>query len=295
MKANDDAFDAILTECQNAGRSPEIALMNLLIAAENAAVVQDVLSRRIGTSRYAGRIASVMEQNEEGCRRVADMLSSGVDSPPENGTIEEGIRFCRTLFDWSVQQSEEASVALYSFANPSLLREATREIEELFTAWGLVGADRTALDIGCGIGRLEQALAPRLSRIVAIDVSEAMIAAARRRCAELSNVAFQMCSGRDLGDYADGAFDLVFAVDSFPYLVQSGMALVDAHFAEAARVLTADGDFVILDFSYRQEHALDCQDVARLAASYRFDAVVLGSRPFSIWDGTAFHLRKAAD
>jgi len=51
-----------------------------------------------------------------------------MDSPDPAPSVEEGIAFCERLFDWSVQQSEEASVALYSLGNPELLERATREI-----------------------------------------------------------------------------------------------------------------------------------------------------------------------
>jgi len=281
---------SLLREFEAIGDSPEIALMKLIIAAEDASFVERMLLPASG-SPYADRVVAVMRQNAAGCRRVAAMLASGVDTPPENGTIEEGIRFCRRLFDWSVAQSEEASVALYSFGNPALLREATREIAELFTTWGLLGPDKTALDIGCGIGRLEEALAPKLLHLTAIDVSEAMTAAARRRCVGISNVRVQTASGLDLRDHADGSFDLVFAVDSFPYLVQSGMPLVETHFAEAHRVLRGGGDFVILDFSYREESRRDEEDVGRLAVAHDFEVLVAGSRPFSLWNGKAFRLR----
>jgi cyclopropane fatty-acyl-phospholipid synthase-like methyltransferase len=290
MKALVEDCHALLRTCEASADSPQIALMKLLLATEDAPFVERLLRRARGTP-YADRVTAVMRQNAAGCLRVAAMLASGVDNPPENGTVEEGIRFCRRLFDWSVGQSEEASVALYSFGNPALLREATREIVELFWAWGVLGRERTALDIGCGIGRLEEVLASELLHLTAIDVSEAMTAAARRRCFAIPNVSVQTASGRDLRDHADQSFDLVFAVDSFPYLVQSGMTLVETHFAEVRRVLRDGGDFVILDFSYSEEPGRDGEDVTRLAAAHHFEVVVAGSRPFSLWNGKAFRLR----
>jgi SAM-dependent methyltransferase len=222
------------------------------------------------------------------------MLRAGVDCPPENATIEEGVAFCRRLFDWSVQQSEEASVALYSLGSPALLDAATQEIVAALAGWGSLGADKRALDIGCGIGRMEIALSPELGAIDAIDVSEKMIAAARRRCAHLGNVTLSTCSGLDLGAFGAGRFDLVFAVDSFPYLVQSGMPLVAAHFVEIARVLRTDGELVLLNFSYRGDAHADRRDVEALAAAHGFDLLVNGETPFALWNGAAFRLRKSA-
>jgi SAM-dependent methyltransferase len=266
--------------------------MRLLIACEDLSVAREVALAGSTSSPCAEGVARLLRDNEDGCRRIVEMLASGVDSPPVGASVEEGVRFCRRLFDWSVQQSEEASVALYSLASPSILRLATEEIERLFRAWGLLGTNRVALDIGCGIGRLEEVLAPRLGRIVAVDVSSEMIAVAQRRCASHGNVVFRTTSGLDLQDHEDASYDLVFAVDSVPYLVQSGMPLVADHFAEVARVLQAGGDFLILNYSYRDEPERDREEVAKLALAHGFEVSVLGARPFRIWDATAFHLRK---
>jgi len=41
--------------------------------------------------------------------------------------------------------------------------------------WNLLGLDLTVLDIGCGIGRIDLALAPLVGMITAIDISLHMI------------------------------------------------------------------------------------------------------------------------
>jgi len=120
-----------------------------------------------------------------------------------------------------------------------------------------------------------------------------MIEAAHRRCASIHNVRFSTCSGRDLEGIADARFDLVFAIDSFPYLLQAGMPLVETHFAEFRRVLRARGDLVILNFSYRDDVAEDRRDVAALADRHGFEVVVDGTSPFEIWNGIAFRLSRS--
>lgn len=283
--------------------SAQMTLMYWLKAAPDARAMRDGIKTAAVAANEAGppdmavalaTLASLVDRNYTGCERIARMVTSGVDTDAPARTVEEGIAFCRTLFDWSVDQSSESSVALYSLGNPEILAAATTEIVELFRRWSIVGADRAALEIGCGIGRFEVALARDLRSITGIDVSANMIAAARERCAGLSNVTLQQCSGQDLAGFSDAAFDLVFAVDSFPYLVQSGMALVQRHFAEASRVLRPGGDFVILEMSYRGDDALDRDDVMRLALEASFDVVVCGERALSLWDGMAFHLRSPA-
>jgi SAM-dependent methyltransferase len=280
----------IVARCEAGEISPTIALMEMLIATEDERAVERALKATDPSPRI-DEIGALLREHAAGCARVAAMLQSGMDSPPTAASQEEGVAFCRRLFDWSVKQSEEASVALYSLGSPALLDAATKEVASLLSGWGALDSGKEALDIGCGIGRMEVELASRLASIRAVDVSPEMLNAARRRCVA-SNVFFSSCSGLDLEELADGSFDLVFAVDSFPYIAQVGMPLVQKYFDEAWRVLRARGDFVILNFSYRGDLASDRRDVALAASSSGFDVLIDGSSPFSIWNGIAFRMRK---
>jgi predicted TPR repeat methyltransferase len=284
---------ATLKRCDEGEISPAIALMEMLIQTEDAVRVAELLRASLPRSESAGRIAELVEAHSAGCARVAAMLHSGVDSPPKNASVEEGVAFCRHLFDWSVRQSEEASVALYSLGDPALLHAATREIVEVLKTWHSLASTTRALDIGCGIGRMEEALSPILAEIHGIDVSGEMIAVARRRCGHLPNATLSTCTGLNLEGLEDEHFDLVLAVDSFPYLVQSGVALVMTHFAEVARVLRPSGELIVLNFSYRGDLALDRREVGVLCRTYGFDVVVDGEAPFSLWNAAAFRMKRS--
>lgn len=294
----------ILRRCLSGSLSPAVALMQLLIETEDVsavrAAVDDVTQRAASLSRATDSLlrdrvddlTQLVIENEPGCERIAEMLRSNVDSPEQAPTVEEGIAFCEKLFDWSVQQSEEASVALYSLGNPQLLERATREVIAQLELWNVISEKRVVLDIGCGIGRVAAELAPRVKEVHGIDVSGRMIETALRRTAALSNVRLMKSSGRDLREFGDETIDAAIAVDTFPYLNQSGPALVANFFAETARVLQPGGDFVILNYAYTGDDAGDAQEVSRLAEAHGFDVVVSADRPFVIWDGLAFHLRK---
>jgi cyclopropane fatty-acyl-phospholipid synthase-like methyltransferase len=294
----------ILVRCLSGALSPAVALMQLLIETEDAgavrATVDEVTRRAASLSRSTDSLlrdrvddlTQLVVENEQGCEKIAEMLRSNVDSPAPARSVEEGIAFCERLFDWSVQQSEEASVALYSLGNPQLLERATREIIAQLEAWNVIAQDRVVLDIGCGIGRVAAELAPRVREVHGIDVSGRMIETALRRCAPLSNVRLMKSSGRDLREFASESIDAVLAVDTFPYINQSGAALVATYFAEAARVLKPAGDFVILNYSYAQDEAESIADVKHLAGEHGFEVIIAGSRPLALWDGLAFHLRK---
>lgn len=285
----------ILIRYLDARISAEIALMNLLVTTRSLDAIQATLCVAIANSgpvetRLLNILSALAAENHQGCNRIAAMLLSGVDSDEPAASVDDGIAFCKRLFDWSVEQCAEASVALYSLGNPVILDAATNEIVDLMRAWHLLGRDRSLLEIGCGIGRLPKALASEVLAITGIDVSANMIRAARQRCAGYANVFLHECPGRDLAMFAPASFDFVYAVDSFPYLYQSGMPLLETHFNEVRRVLKSGGDFLILEFSYRGDLDADRRDVNRLAAS-GFEVLANGIRPFSLWDGAAFHLR----
>ena len=57
-------------------------------------------------------------------------------------------------------------------------------------------------------------------------------------------------------------------------------------------MLKAGGSLLIFNFSYRGDDTRDRDDVERLAREAGFVVIVPGTRPFSLWDGRAFHLRK---
>ena len=259
--------------------------MQLLIETE------DVASTRAAV-RGVDELEQLIVANAEGCERIAAILRAEVDSAKPAASVEEGIAFCERLFDWSVQQSEEASVALYSLGNPKLLERATAEIVSQLKAWGAVTKETTLLDIGCGIGRLLVALAPEVKSATGIDVSAEMVKAARRRCEPYSNVTVIKGDGRGLGDLEDAAFNVAVAVDSFPYLRQSGYALVERFFAESARVLKPGGQLVILNYSYSENDEADANEVRTLAAQNRLEVHLAGTRPFKLWDGIAFRMTK---
>jgi hypothetical protein len=49
---------------------------------------------------------------------------------------------------------------------------------------------------------------------------------------------------------------------------------------------------VILNFSYGDDEAADESTVRKLGGRHSFKTIAAGERPFSLWDGVAFHLRK---
>jgi SAM-dependent methyltransferase len=286
----------VLRRCARGELSPEVALARLLIAYGDLDALRSALAAAGRADRDAGvrgaieRVRNLLASNSAGSALVLAMLAR--ECATAEGPADE-VERCRDLFDQWVGDSPEASVALYSLGDPDLLGAATREVVALVDRLAVLGPERHVLEIGCGIGRFQQALAGRLAAITGIDIAPRMIETARQRCAGLPNVRLIETSGHDLSPFASGSFDAVLAIDAMPYLYRAGTALVVTHFAEVARVLRAGGDFVILNLSYRGDLELDRQDAHQLAAAAGFAILRNGTRDLELWDGATFHLRKA--
>jgi len=295
-------FHAALLRCARGETPANVAVMQLHAAAGAAAQVESVLAGALQACRTQASIADatiarlsaalvVARAHPQAFATVKAVLD-GLEHDGRDGDPEAAVAHWAATFDAAVQRSAEGSVALYALGDPGLLRAATDEVVQFLRAESLLGTGRDLLEIGCGIGRFEAALAPEVRRAVGIDVSAAMIMAAKERCAGLSNVDFRHSSGKDLSLFDDASFDVVLAVDSFPYLVLSGKALVESHTREAARVLRENGRLVILNFSYGGDDARDREEVARLADASGFTVLRAGTRQFSLWDGLVFDLAK---
>ncbi len=71
----------------------------------------------------------------------------------------------------------------------------------------------TALDFGCGVGRLSISMAQKIKHVTAVDISESHLDAANKLCKELNinNIEFKKI--QSLGDIKElGEFDLVFSL-----------------------------------------------------------------------------------
>lgn len=185
-------------------------------------------------------------------------------------------------FDAAVAAAPEASVAAWSLNDPALLARGTAELLAWLDSAGLIAPDRDVLDLGCGVGRVAAALAPRCRTVRGVDASPGMVAEARRRHAA-PNLYFAVVPGTGLAGLPPA--DLFLAVDVMPYLVQAGVA--ERHVADAAHLLRPGGHLAVFNLSYRGA-AFDAAAARRWAADYGFRLAVCGARPFALWDGSAF-------
>jgi SAM-dependent methyltransferase len=266
--------------------SAEVVIMQLLLALGGMKSVVECLAA-MPEQPAIHALQDIVARGQPGLAGAAALVEQGL-ARERTGAVAA----IRDQFDRAVAIAPEAAVALYSLGSAEILDRATAEIAVRLDEWGLLGPNVTALDIGCGIGRLEAALAPRLRMMTGIDVSPGMIEEAQRRCAALANVEFAVCDGVSLAGFAGRRFDLILAIDAFPYLVAADPALPERHIADAAHLLTRGGALVILNYSYRGDLDADRHAVAELSERYGLIVERRGTRDFAVWDGATFLLRR---
>ena len=97
----------------------------------------------------------------------------------------------------------------------------------------------TVVEIGCGIGRITRALATRARRVLALDVSEQMLARAREHNPDLATVSWLLGSGSDLAGIADADADACFSHVVFQHIPDPAITL--GYVREMGRVLVPGG------------------------------------------------------
>jgi ubiquinone/menaquinone biosynthesis C-methylase UbiE len=158
------------------------------------------------------------------------------------------VRLSRQQRDWEDLAAEDL---YWSILSSSSGRFRDRESEEFLEsgrieigralergeALGLPRAQRRALDFGCGAGRLTRALSERFGDVVGVDISEPMVAEARRVNGNAAR--FVVNTGPELRGFADASFDLVYTSNVLQHIPDAG--LIRSYVSELARVLGPGG------------------------------------------------------
>lgn len=112
-----------------------------------------------------------------------------------------------------------------SWASPEYTPEELLKIDRMLSAAAIREGMRV-LEPGCGTGRLTEILADRVGtkgHVTAMDISPAMVAAARKRLQERPNVTLSCSRLEDL--VLDREFDLVVCHQVFPHFEDKAAAL----------------------------------------------------------------------
>ena len=205
-----------------------------------------VRSRRDGTSRL---YRATLDRLEPSARELWSLVQQEVHDMPEARADAE--RLAAVLAERRSKSQEFFSTAAGQWDR--LRRELFGERGEVAPLLALLDPQWTVGDLGCGTGRLSEALAPFMHRVVAVDDSGSMREAAQARLAPYDHV--EVRSGR-LEDLPLETRELDLAV----------LALVLHHvpepakaLAEVARVVKPQGRVLVVDMQphnreeYRQE------------------------------------------
>jgi ubiquinone/menaquinone biosynthesis C-methylase UbiE/predicted transcriptional regulator len=208
-----------------------------------------VACRKDGTSRL---YRATLDELGSTARQLWALVRGEASEMPQAGADAE--RLTAVLAERRSKSQEFFSSAAGRW--DLLRRELFGERGEIAPLLGLLDPRWTVGDLGCGTGRVSEALAPFVRRVVAVDDSQPMLAIARERLA-----------GRDLGETVelrrgrlealpveDGELDVAVLSLVLHHLPEPARAL-----AEVGRVLRPGGRVLVVDMQphdredYRRE------------------------------------------
>jgi SAM-dependent methyltransferase len=100
-------------------------------------------------------------------------------------------------------------------------------------------AHESALDFGCGVGRLTRAMAESFAAVVGVDVAPGMIEQARRLNADRPTCSFVLNASDHLGFADDQSFDFVYSDIVLQHVPTE--AMIERYVKEFVRVLRPGG------------------------------------------------------
>ena len=205
-----------------------------------------VSSRRESTSRYYALATSRLEGGQSELWALTRSQLAG-----RAGVEQDAHRLAQVLAGRSNASREFFAAAA---------GEWDRLRDELFggqvllrSLLGLLPPSWEVGDLGCGTGTLLPGLAANVHRVIGVDASDEMLAAARHRTAALSNVELRRGALEAL-PLADASLDAALMMLVLHHLPSPASALVEAH-----RVLKPGGRLLVVDMmaheheEYRQQ------------------------------------------
>jgi len=123
-------------------------------------------------------------------------------------------------------------------------RSGAAEIEAVLRHASEIGLNigtARALDFGCGVGRLTQAMAVHFGRCDGVDISSAMVERARRYNHHTERCSYHLNDAPDLSIFSDASFDFVYSTLVLQHVEPQ---LAAGYIRELIRVLAPQGVLV---------------------------------------------------
>jgi ubiquinone/menaquinone biosynthesis C-methylase UbiE len=141
---------------------------------------------------------------------------------------------------WAVLATPEAKFGKWDLAK--FFQSGEEEISRVMQSAARLGypAERqTALDFGCGVGRLTRALATRFEHCYGVDISESMIHNASELNRSLPNCEFIVNTAEDLARFPAGSFDMIYTMLVLQHLPKKSQ--IESYLREFVRTLKPRG------------------------------------------------------
>jgi SAM-dependent methyltransferase len=141
---------------------------------------------------------------------------------------------------WAILAYPEGKYGRWS--KRDFFRHGDERVDEFLThglAFARPAGHQTALDFGCGIGRLTRALAPHFDSVTGLDISATMVERAREFNGDVANAEFRCNTRPDLAVFRDATFDLVACDIVLQHLPDR--RTVQGYLGEFVRVLRPGG------------------------------------------------------
>ena len=205
-----------------------------------------VSSRREATSRF---YTLAFEGRGAHARRLWTLMREQVAT---TATADQDARRLKSVFSRRHSKSQEFFESAAGQWD-KLRRELFGGASHLQALPALLDASWVVGDLGCGTGQVSSALAPFVSRVIAVDRSGEMLQAARKRVREFANVEVRR-GDLEAVPVSDGELDAAILM-----LVLHHVAQPQAVLEEASRTLRAGGRLLICDMlphdreEYRQQ------------------------------------------
>jgi ubiquinone/menaquinone biosynthesis C-methylase UbiE/DNA-binding transcriptional ArsR family regulator len=236
-----------------------------------------VSSRRDGTSRY---YTLALDDRGPATRRLWALLREQIAET--TGADQDGRRLRGILARRQTKSQEFFASAAGQWDR--LRQDLFGRGSYLHALPGLLDPEWVVGDLGCGTGQVAASLAPFVKQVIAVDRSNDMLQAARRRLRDATNVDVRRgeLESLPIRDAELDAATLLLVLHHLPDPVQA--------LAEAARVIRPGGRLLISDMlphdreAYRQQMGhvwLGFSDEAlrRLLANAGFDQIRIASMP----------------
>ena len=193
-----------------------------------------VLARAEGTSRRYVMQRAALDPSARGLwqlvrEQVSTTTSARQDLLRAERVVQERRTASQAFFSSTAGQWDRVRAELYG------ARTDLAPLVALVDPASVVG------DLGCGTGQTSAALAPFVSRVIAVDESEPMLAAARERIGDHDNV--EVRSGRlEALPIDDASLDIAVLSLVLHFVLDPAVVL-----REAARVLRPGGCLLVVD------------------------------------------------